>query len=157
MTRFFFHHPEGEDTAVEMLSESSDRWICMQFSSQYTQQIVQIWMKAAQMYATECTITINNHFVQPAWSEPLKWLNKTPKTDLLQTEIHIIMTLNKIKWLCFYNRSRTKKKQTKNKKYKDKMYITYKTLTLLYKIWIWSTSVAVNNFKKFTRWLVMTE
>lgn len=40
------------------------------------------------------------------------------------------------------------------KKYKDKMYITYKT-TLLYKIW--STSVAVNNFKNLQDGWIMTE
>lgn len=58
----------------------------MQFS-QYTQQIVWIWLKAAQMNATESTNTINNQFLSLKWTDVLT--NKPPNLDLLQTEIHL--------------------------------------------------------------------
>lgn len=41
------------------------------------------------MYATECTITINNRFLSLKSTD--ETINKTPKTDFLQTEIHIII------------------------------------------------------------------
>lgn len=41
----------------------------MQFS-QYTQQIVWIWLKAAQMNATESTNTINNQQASKSWFAP---------------------------------------------------------------------------------------
>lgn len=62
-------------------------------------------------------------------------INKTPKTEFSLRLKFILWSEIKFSDCAFIT----------TKKYKDKMYITYKTLTLLYKIW--STSVAVNNFK----------
>lgn len=73
-------------------------------------------------------------------------INKTPKTQFPPPRLKFILWFEiKLSDCAFIT----------TKKYKDKMYITYKTLTLLYKIW--STSVAVNNFKNLQDGWIMTE
>lgn len=129
----------GRDAAVATSGETPYKWVCMQISEYTTDEI---WMKA-QIYATEFTITINNLLKPKVNSRKDQQDSKDAISPL------------RLKFILGFEIKLSDCAFITTKKYKDKTYITYKTLTLLYKIW--STSVAVNSFKNLQDGWIMTE